>query len=97
MGRLADLLGTGRSVRKRTRGSRDRLAHDEGGSAEGAATLVHPPRPQRVRGDYTVRQGDTLSGIAARYGTTWQQIHAANKDIIGSDPDVIVPGQRLDI
>ncbi|WP_328372513.1 LysM peptidoglycan-binding domain-containing protein [Streptomyces sp. NBC_00445] len=57
---------------------------------------THPDR-SASRGDYTVRQGDTLSGIAARYGTTWQQIHAANKDIIGSDPDVIVPGQRLDI
>ncbi|MBV7695261.1 transglycosylase family protein [Streptomyces sp. TRM70350] len=47
------------------------------------------------RGDYTVRRGDTLSGIAARNGTTWQRLYAANKDVIGGDPDVIVPGQRL--
>ncbi|MEV1084802.1 transglycosylase family protein [Streptomyces sp. NPDC050211] len=57
---------------------------------------THPDRGAS-RGDYTVRQGDTLSGIAARHGTTWQQIHAVNKAVIGSDPDVIVPGQRLDI
>ncbi|MGP4011582.1 LysM peptidoglycan-binding domain-containing protein [Streptomyces sp. 4N124] len=73
-----------------------------------ATTKAAPPKaPERSstthtdrsasRGDYTVRQGDTLSGIAARYGTTWQRIHAANKAVIGSDPDVIVPGQRLDI
>jgi LysM repeat protein len=47
------------------------------------------------RGDYTVREGDTLSIIAARYGTTWQRIYAANKAVIGGDPDLIVPGQRL--
>ncbi|MFG3656142.1 transglycosylase family protein [Streptomyces sp. NPDC047706] len=47
------------------------------------------------RGDHTVRQGETLSGIAARNGTTWQRLFAANKAVIGGDPDVIVPGQRL--
>ncbi|MFK4148302.1 transglycosylase family protein [Streptomyces sp. NPDC004065] len=47
------------------------------------------------RGEYTVRAGDTLSGIAARHGTTWQRIYAANKPVIGGDPDLIVPGQRL--
>jgi LysM repeat protein len=49
------------------------------------------------RGDYTVRGGDTLSGIAARHGTTWRKIYAANRAVIGGDPDLIVPGQRLDI
>ncbi|MER5995054.1 transglycosylase family protein [Streptomyces viridosporus] len=47
------------------------------------------------RGDYTVRAGDTLSGIAARHGTTWQHLYAANKDAVGADPDLIVPGLRL--
>ncbi|MEU1406336.1 transglycosylase family protein [Streptomyces sp. NPDC005728] len=47
------------------------------------------------RGDYTVREGDTLSVIAARHGTSWQRIYAANKKVIGDDPDLIVPGQRL--
>ena len=49
------------------------------------------------RGDHTVRAGDTLSGIAARYGTTWQRLYEANRSVIGGDPDVIVPGQRLDV
>ncbi|EST21963.1 transglycosylase family protein [Streptomyces roseochromogenus] len=47
------------------------------------------------RGDYTVCEGDTLSAIAARHGTTWQRIYAANKKIIGDDPNLILPGQRL--
>lgn len=49
------------------------------------------------RGDYTVRGGDTLSGIAERHGTTWRKIYAANRAVIGGDPDLILPGQRLDL
>ncbi|MFF9279883.1 transglycosylase family protein [Streptomyces griseosporeus] len=49
------------------------------------------------RGDYTVREGDTLSTIAARHGTSWQRIYAANRAVIGGDPDLIVPGQRLEL
>lgn len=45
--------------------------------------------------NYTVRSGDTLSAIAERHGTTWQRIYAANKPVIGGDPNLIVPGQRL--
>ncbi|MGV9645503.1 LysM peptidoglycan-binding domain-containing protein [Streptomyces sp. NPDC003514] len=56
----------------------------------------HPARGFS-RGDYTVRAGDTLSGIAARHGTTWQRLHAANRAVIGDDPDLIVPGQRLEL
>ncbi|MFJ5308843.1 transglycosylase family protein [Streptomyces sp. NPDC088350] len=49
------------------------------------------------RGDYTVRTGDTLSAIAAEHGTTWRKIYAANKSVIGDDPDLIIPGQQLDL
>ncbi|MFH8977467.1 transglycosylase family protein [Streptomyces sp. NPDC017890] len=49
------------------------------------------------RGDYTVRRGDTLSAVADRYGTTWQRLHTVNKAVIGDDPDMIVPGQRLEL
>ncbi|MHC3475119.1 transglycosylase family protein [Streptomyces sp. 7R007] len=49
------------------------------------------------RGDYTVREGDTLSTIAARHGTTWQRIYAANKAAIGADPNLIMPGLQLDL
>jgi nucleoid-associated protein YgaU len=49
------------------------------------------------RGDYTVRPGDTLSAIAGRHGTSWQALYAANRAVIGGDPDLIVPGLRLDV
>ncbi|WP_086728118.1 transglycosylase family protein [Streptomyces carpinensis] len=48
-----------------------------------------------ARGTYTVRAGDTLSGIAARQGATWQRLYDLNKSVVGGDPDLIVPGQRL--
>ncbi|MDT3727845.1 transglycosylase family protein [Streptomyces sp. DSM 41972] len=59
-------------------------------------TTGRPDRDASHR-DCVVRPGDTLSGIAARHGTDWQRLYAANRDVIGDDPDVIVPGQRLDI
>ena len=43
---------------------------------------------------YTVKSGDTLSGIAAKYGTTYQ--HLAQINGIGN-PDLIHPGQVLKI
>ncbi|MET9385067.1 transglycosylase family protein [Streptomyces sp. NPDC002928] len=67
-----------------------------GSSTTPTRSTQHPSRGAS-RGDYTVREGDTLSGIAAWHGTTWQRIYAANKAVIGGDPDVIVPGQRLDL
>ncbi|MET9765021.1 transglycosylase family protein [Streptomyces sp. NPDC006372] len=61
-----------------------------------ARTTEHADRGSS-RGDYTVRQGDTLSGIAARHGITWQRLYTANEAAIGGDPDVIVPGLRLEL
>ncbi|MFF3486988.1 transglycosylase family protein [Streptomyces sp. NPDC002701] len=76
----------------------------------GGATEAAPSKPAKApareaghtgrgssRGDHIVRGGETLSGIAARYGTTWQRLHAANRAVIGGNPDVIVPGQRLNL
>ncbi|MFE0475584.1 transglycosylase family protein [Streptomyces sp. NPDC058947] len=61
-----------------------------------ARPTAHPDRGAS-RGDYTVRAGDTLSAVAARHGTTWQRLYATNKAAIGGDPDMIVPGLRLDV
>jgi resuscitation-promoting factor RpfA len=57
----------------------------------------HTDRGSSRGGGYTVRQGDTLSGIAARHGVGWKRLYAANRDVIGDDPNLIVPGQRLEI
>ncbi|MER5178092.1 transglycosylase family protein [Streptomyces sp. NPDC002896] len=49
------------------------------------------------RADYTVKRGDTLSSIAAKHDTSWRAVYAANKAVIGDDPNLIVPGQKLDL
>ncbi len=48
---------------------------------------------------YTVVHGDTLSGIADDRDVQggWQRLYAANRTTVGTDPDLIVPGQRLNL
>ncbi|MGX1883244.1 transglycosylase family protein [Streptomyces sp. NPDC055287] len=50
-------------------------------------------------GHYTVRTGDNLSAIAAEHDLRggWTALYAANEETVGSDPDLIVPGQNLDL
>lgn len=44
---------------------------------------------------YVVQAGDTLSSIAKKYGMDWQTLYENNKDVIGSNPNVILVGQEL--
>jgi LysM repeat protein len=48
---------------------------------------------------YTVKSGDTLSGIARKMtgSTNWQAIYQQNQGVIGSNPNLIKPGQVLTI
>ena len=41
---------------------------------------------------YTIKPGDTLSGIASTYGTTWQWLAEMNGI---SDPNLIYPGNTI--
>lgn len=47
---------------------------------------------------YTVVKGDTLWGIAQRLygsGAQWTKLYANNKSVVGSNPNLIRPGERL--
>ena len=57
--------------------------------------LVLPGRATPAR--YTIQAGDSLSGIAAALGVRggWPALYAANRKVIGPDPDVIHPGTVL--
>ncbi|KND25540.1 transglycosylase family protein [Streptomyces anulatus] len=60
------------------------------------ATPTHVPGK---RDSYTVASGDSLSGIASaqRVRGGWQGLYAANRTVVGGDPDLIFPGQRLSL
>lgn len=49
-------------------------------------------------GSYTVQSGDTLSSIAAKEGVSdWHSLYTNNESTIGSNPDLIYPGQVLNL
>lgn len=53
---------------------------------------VNPMNYVTVKVYYTVKSGDTLSSIAAKYGTTVTKLKQLNPTI---NPDLIYPGQRI--
>jgi LysM repeat protein len=71
-------------------------------AATGTPTVGAVPRPAKSRAassvTYTVKAGDTLSGIAE-----WFKLHgygvlyAVNEAVIGSNPNLIIPGERITI
>jgi LysM repeat protein len=65
-----------------------------------ASTLSVAAAPKTVArpgSRYAVRPGDTLSGIAARFAVRggWPALYAANRPLIGPDPNTIRPGTVL--
>ena len=74
--------------------------------ASGAATRYTDLR-SGVPGRVVVKDGDSLWGLAARelgprasaaaVAARWPQWYAANRQVIGSDPDLLLPGQVLHI
>ncbi|WP_062647146.1 LysM peptidoglycan-binding domain-containing protein [Streptomyces maremycinicus] len=93
--------GSSRSGSSKPGGSAPGAADSGSANSARSGSSNAPDRPTGQtsrgtgRGDYTVRAGDTLSTIAARHGLTWQRVYAANEAVVGGDPDLIVPGQRL--
>jgi nucleoid-associated protein YgaU len=66
---------------------------------DGDLTLNITAQRQDIYGEYEVQSGDTLSAIAKKVTNgqlSYQQIFDANRDVL-SDPDKIMPGQRLKI
>lgn len=59
---------------------------------------VSPGGPPKAK-TYTVVKGDTLSGIASKlhYPGGWQALYSKNKSTIGSNPNLIKPGQVLQL
>ncbi|WP_324785944.1 transglycosylase family protein [Streptomyces sp. H51] len=94
-----------------TRGGDTPDVHVLGGSTEAkqadrSTTKTSDVRPQTTPQSragtaemYTVVRGDTLSTIAETEHVQggWQRLYAGNRRTIGADPDLILPGQRLNL
>ena len=50
------------------------------------------PKQKKTPRTYTIRANDTLSGIAARWGTTVEKLQELNPDL---DPQGLVAGQKI--
>lgn len=46
---------------------------------------------------YVVKKGDNLSDIAKKYNIKWNELYDKNRAVIGSNPNIIRPGQKLKI
>ncbi|MEC4019378.1 transglycosylase family protein [Streptomyces sp. H27-D2] len=56
-------------------------------------------RPTLAADRYVVVRGDSLSGIADKRDVDggWEALYDTNREVIGADPDLIVPGQDLNL
>ncbi|MFG2964690.1 MULTISPECIES: transglycosylase family protein [unclassified Streptomyces] len=89
-----------------TRGGDAPDVHTESTRTRPAKSSVRDVQPQTTPQSragkaemYTVVRGDTLSGIAEEHDVNggWHRLYAANRATVGSDPDLILPGQRLSL
>ena len=63
------------------------------------STTTHDRHRGLSRAMYVVHSGDTLSAIAAKHEVSggWRGLYRANRTVIGTNPDLIRPGQHLRI
>ena len=72
-------------------------APSSGGPSSGSSHGASSGSALTSHGNYTVRAGDTLSSIAAHLRITggWQALYDKNHKVVGANPSLIVPGQKL--
>ncbi|MGW2477992.1 transglycosylase family protein [Streptomyces sp. NPDC001665] len=77
-----------------TADGRDAGRHASRGAGDARDSATRP-----ADGTYTVRPGDNLWAIADAQDLPggWPELYEANKAEVGSDPDLILPGQNLDL
>ncbi|MEV4916182.1 transglycosylase family protein [Streptomyces tirandamycinicus] len=75
----------------------ERQVRPQSSSSRPTTGQATPTTIPAQRESYTVTPGDSLSGIAAteRVGGGWRALYETNRKVVGDDPDLIHPGQRL--
>jgi len=75
-------------------GSSSSSSSSSTGSGSGSSSTTSSSAPSG--NSYTVASGDTLSNIAQKLGvSSWQTLYNENTSVIGSNPNLIFPGQVL--
>ncbi|WP_324616113.1 transglycosylase family protein [Streptomyces sp. NRRL F-5727] len=72
---------------------------ESGRHAAAADKVTSNPVNSDASDDYTVRPGDSLSEIAQANDLPggWDALYDANRQTVGTDPDLILPGQSLEL
>lgn len=87
-------LAVGQKIRLPAKGT----ANPASASAAGLQPATVGASRTAAVGEYTIRSGDTLSSIAARYlGKTsaWKEVYELNKTAIGANPAALKVGMKL--
>lgn len=88
-GLRSDVISVGQRLTVKSEAASTAVASSKPASSSSSASSAAP----RAASVHTVRSGDTVSGIAAKYGTTWVALRKAN----GLSSDTIKVGQKLTI
>ncbi|MGZ3115919.1 transglycosylase family protein [Streptomyces sp. H62] len=96
---LTDTAGSGAG---KHRGDRAEEGVEEGRGTDASgrhASRGEDEAREVVDGSYTVRSGDSLWGIAdsLELDGGWRSLYVGNEEVVGADPDHILPGQTLTV
>lgn len=82
-----------------SRGADGGLGRESGRHASRGDSDARDAGASAADGTYTVRPGDNLWAIAdaQKVPGGWPALYESNKSAVGSDPDLILPGQSLDL
>ncbi|MFF5181343.1 transglycosylase family protein [Micromonospora sp. NPDC000316] len=91
---------TSKSTKSTAKSDRTTKPTQRSSRGEQPATRNHERTAPAASGDtYVVKPGDTLSEIAQshRQAGGWQALYERNRQLVGADPGLIFPGQRLSL
>ncbi|MFJ9470380.1 transglycosylase family protein [Streptomyces caniferus] len=98
-GPAANVDTSGSSAQTKSAPQQDQGAKTEAKKAPAAPEHASrsTERKSMPHGNYTVKAGDTLAKIAKAHGTDWKSVYKDNKSVIGGNPNLIFPGQKLNV